>query len=215
MEQPGYGEHITSTIRSLPYEAVIQTEDIARHLAKQFAIPYDKARTATNVKLKRMADKGEIERLQKGMYCHVKQSIFGKVTPNIDEMMFKVLTERNGMKIGYETGAALLNRLGLTTLIPREIEVATNNYYVKLPEGCHIKLRKPAAAITDDNWRYLQLIDAVREIQDAHVDAEQPNQILRRFVNKQQLDDLKLIFTARRYYSARTVMQLVDLLMEV
>lgn len=33
MEQPGYGEHITSTIRSLPYDAVIQTEDIARHLA--------------------------------------------------------------------------------------------------------------------------------------------------------------------------------------
>lgn len=215
MEQPGYGEHIASTVRSLPYEAVIQTEDVARHLAAQYAMPYDKARTATNVKLKRMADKGEIERLQKGVYCHVKQSVFGKVIPNIDEMMVKALTTRNGGKIGYETGASLINRLGLTTLIPREIEIATNNFGAKLPKVCHIKLKKPVAAVTDENWRYLQFVDAIRELQDTHIDAEQPELILSQFAKRQQLDALKLIFTARRCYCVKTVLQLIDLLMEM
>lgn len=215
MEQPGYGEHITSTIRSLPYETVIQTDDIARHLAAQFSIPYDKAKLATNVKLKRMADKGEIRRLKKGLYCHVKQSVFGKVIPNIDEMMIKTLTSRNGAKIGYETGATLLNRLGLTTLIPRKIEIATNNFDAKLLEGCHIKLKKPVTTVTDENWKYLQFLDAIRELPDAHIDAEQPELVLCQFAKRQQLDFLKLIFTARRYYSVKTVLQLTDLLMEV
>ena len=214
MEQAGYGKHITSTVKNLPYGEIIRTDDIARLLADQFAIPYDKARTATNVKLKRMADKGEIERLQKGIYCHVKQSIFGKVTPNIDEIIVKDLTVRNGVKIGYQTGAALMNRLGLTTLLPREIEVATNGYGLKLPDGCHIKLRKPEERVTDENWKYLQFIDVVRDLPDAHIDAQQPELILCQFVKRQQLDALQLIFTARRLYPAKTVLQLTDLLMK-
>jgi hypothetical protein len=60
MEQTGYGEHIAQTVRNMPYEAAIQTEDIAEQLAGKFALPYDQAKALTNVKLKRMADKCEI-----------------------------------------------------------------------------------------------------------------------------------------------------------
>ena len=156
MEQAGYGEHIAYTVRNVPYEAAIQTEDIAGQLAEKFALPYDQAKAITNVKLKRMADKGEIERLQKGVYCHVKQTFFGKVTPSAEQVLLKTLTLQNGKKIGYESGAFLFNKLGLTTLIPRDIEITTNRYGVKLPEDCHIQLWKPAAFVTDENWKYLQ-----------------------------------------------------------
>lgn len=215
MEPFGYGEHIANTVRNIPYEAAIQTEDIAAQLAARFAIPYDKARTATNVKLKRMADKGEIERLKKGVYCHVKQTVFGKAVPNVDAVMTKTLVLHNGEKIGYESGAFLLNKLGLTTLVPRNIEITTNRSEVKLPEGCHIKVRRPAASITNENWRYLQFIDVVRELPNAHIDAENPEQLLARYAEKQQLDSLTLIFTARKHYAEKVVLRLVDLLMEV
>ena len=33
MGQGGYGEHIANTVKNMPYEAVIQTEDIAQRLA--------------------------------------------------------------------------------------------------------------------------------------------------------------------------------------
>ena len=65
MEQIGYGEHIAETVKNIPYEAAIQTENIAAQLAGTFDLPYEQAKALTNVKLKRMADKGEIERLQK------------------------------------------------------------------------------------------------------------------------------------------------------
>lgn len=214
MEQIGYGEHIAHTVRGMPYESAIRTEDIAKQLAERFTLPYDQAKTLTNVKLKRMADKGEIERLQKGVYCHVKQTVFGKTTPNIDRVVIKALTAQNGTKIGYESGAYLFNKLGLTTLIPRDVEITTNRYGMKLPEGCHIKVRKPPVAVTNENWKYLQFVDMVNELPNMHTDAEKPEQLLAQYAKEQQLDGLTLVFTARRYYSQKIVLPLIDLLME-
>lgn len=212
MEQLRYREFIANTVKNRPFESAIRTEDIADQLVKGFALPYDQARTLTNIKLKRMADKGEIERLQKGIYCHVHQTVLEKATPDIDEVMMKTLTVQSGAKIGYESGEFLFNRLGLTTLVPRCIEITTNRYRTKLPERCHIKVRRPAAVIADHNWRYLQFIDVVNELPNAHIDAEKPEQLLAQYVKKQQLDGLTLIFTARQHYTKKVLLQLIDLL---
>lgn len=215
MTQKGYGAEIAEIVKATPYEDPIQTEDVAQQLAKQFAMPYGKAKSATNVKLKRLADQGELKRLQKGVYCHIKQTIFGPVAPDIDQIVAKNMTLRNGMRIGYESGAALFNRLGLSTLLPRKVEITTNQYKATLPDGCRIKLGKPIAAVTDRNWRYLQFIDVVELLPDAHIDAEAPELLLAAFMKGQRLDPLTLIFTARKHYSSKTVLRLTDLLMEV
>ena len=214
MARIGYGAEIAEIIETIPYEEPIRTEDVARRLAKRFAMSCDSAKAATNVKLKRVADQGEIKRLQKGLYCHVKQTSFGRVAPDIDHIMIKSLTIKDGMRIGYESGEALLNQLGLSTLLPRRVEVTTNHYNIRLPDGCHIKLEKPAAAVTNKNWRYLQLIDAVERLPDTHIDADSPRLLLTAFIKKQNIDPLLLIFTARRYYPQKTVLWLTDLLME-
>jgi hypothetical protein len=215
MEQIGYGEHIANTVRNMPYEAAIQTYDIAERLAGAYALPYEQAKTLTNVKLKRMADNGEIERLQKGIYCQVKKTVFGKATPSVEQVMKKTLTEQNSRKIGYESGAFLMNKLGLTTLIPRDMEITTNRYGTKLPKDCHIKLKKPVITVTDENWKYLQFIDLVIELSNSHIDAERPKLLLARYVKQQELDSLTLVFTARRYYPVKVILPFIDLLMEV
>lgn len=215
MEQIGYGEHIAETVKNIPYEAAIQTEDIAAQLAGTFALPYAQAKALTNVKLKRMADKGEIERLQKGIYCQVKQTVFGRVTPSTEQVMKKTLTEQGGVKIGYESGAFLMNKLGLTTLIPRDMEITTNRYGAKLPKDCHIKLKKPAVPVTEDNWKYLQFIDLTMALADAHIDAQRPELLLAGYAKQQELDGLALLFTARKHYPAKVILPLIDLLMEV
>jgi hypothetical protein len=215
MERIGYGEYIANTVKNMPYEAAIQTEDIAERLVETFALPYDHAKTLTNVKMKRMADKGEIERLQKGVYCQVKQTIFGKVAPSIDQVMKKMLTEQYGEKIGYESGAFLLNRIGLTTLVPRDMEITTNRYGAKLPEGCRIKMKKSVTAVTDNNWKYLQFIDLISELPQAHIDVEKPELLLARYAKTQELNVLTLVFTARTHYPVKMLLPLIDLLMEV
>ncbi|WP_243117167.1 hypothetical protein [Lacrimispora algidixylanolytica] len=109
----------------------------------------------------------------------------------------------------------MLNRLGLSTLLPRDIEITTNRYGAKLPEGCHIVTCKPAVPVTDENWKLLQFIDLVSELPNAHIDAENPKQLLRQYAKKKQLDTLTLIFTARRFYSPKVLILLVDLFMDV
>lgn len=215
MVHTGCGAEIARIIGEIPYDELIRTDDVASQLSVRLSMPYDKAKTATNVKLKRMADHGELKRLRRGVYCHIMQTVFGPVVPDIDRIVVRSITIENGCRIGYESGAVLLNRLGLSTLLPRTIEVTTNQYTVRLPDNCHIKLTKPAVTVTNDNWKYLQFIDAAEHLPDAHIDAEAPAQLLNAFAAKQELDPLKLIFTARKHYSTKTVLRLTDLLMEV
>ena len=193
MTNTACGAEITQIVDALPYEELIRTEDVAGQLANRLSIPYDKS---------------------KGVYCRVRQTVFGPIAPDIDQIALKSVTVKDGSRIGYESGAGLLNRLGLSSLLPRKIEITTNQYRAKLPEGCHIKLTKPAATITDDNWRYLQFIDAAVCLPDAHIDVEAPARLLNVLAKKQGLNSLTLIFLARKHYPAKTVLRLTDLLME-
>ena len=97
-------------------------------------------------------------------------------------------------------------------MIPSDIEITTNRYRTKLPERCHIKVQRPPTVITDLNWKYLQLIDAVSTLPNTHIDADHPEQLLAAQMKKQQLIDLTLILTARRYYPQKVVLQVIDLL---
>lgn len=214
MARTGYGDAIVRIINAFPYEKLIRTEEVVGQLTQQFPVSYDKARAAVNVKLKRIADSGDIKRVRKGVYCRVKQTVLGPVAPDIDQIIAKNMTVENGVRIGYESGAGLLNRLGLSSLIPREVEITTNQYRLKLPAGCHIRLLKPAVAVTDHNWKYLQFIDTADQLLTAHIDAEVPGQLMKALAAKRELDPLTLIFTARKYYSPKTVLHLTDLLME-
>lgn len=214
MARSGCGAEITRIVREIPYDELILTDVVAGQLSLRLSMPYDKAKAATNVRLKRMSDHGQLKRLRKGVYCHIRQTVFGPAAPDIDRIMLRSVTIQDGDRIGYESGAALLNRIGLSTLLPRAIEVTTNQYNVRLPDNCRIKLTKPVVSVTNNNWRYLQFIDAAECLPDAHIDAEAPARLLNTFAAKQQLDPLTLIFTARKYYPAKTVLRLTDLLME-
>lgn len=214
MKNQGYVAEIRNAVSKHPYDELIRTEDIAAHLASSFSMPYDKAKAAANVALKRMIDRGELKRIQKGIFCRVRHTAFGITAPDINKLMAKSLTVNNGNRIGYESGTSLLNRIGLSTLMPRIIEITTNQYGTQLPDNCCIRLKKPVTEITTDNWKYLQFIDIAKALPDSHIDAEDPKRLLMTIARKEELDPLTLIITARKHYPAKTVLWLTDLIME-
>lgn len=215
MDYQGYGTQIMQTINHIPYGVAIFPENIAKILVEQFAIPLEQAQKVTNVNLKRLADKEQIERLQKGIYYKAKETVFGKTKPNIDTVMIQVLTVNEEERIGYETGASFLNQIGLTTLMPRDKEIATNGYRRKLDPNCHIVMKKPVIEIHTNNYKYLQFLDAVDGLQTFHVDAENPYLVLREYAAKQNLDKLRLITFAKGYYCQKTLLKLLDIIVEV
>jgi len=211
VKQRGYGKYVKQAVDKVAYGTIVWPRTIAADMAKEFAIPLGQAMTICNLKLKRLADHGTVVRLQKGTYCRAKQTVFGKLCPSKDELATQMLMRVEGRVTGYETGASALNKLGLITLLPRNREIATNNYRARLPEGCHVAARKPMTEVDNENWRYLQLIDAVDNLPRFPIDVEHPERQLRSFAERQKLDPLRLITMAHKYYSKKTTLRLVEL----
>jgi predicted transcriptional regulator of viral defense system len=211
MKRPTYRQFITKQISAIPYDQAFQNRDIAKAVADEFGILPRKAAPLTNVNLKRMADKGLIERYRKGTYFRTRQTAFGKARPSKELIETQLLTRRGDDIIGYETGFYLLNTLGLTTQVPKKREIATNAYRKSVDER-FFAVRKPATAVNSENFRYLQLLDAITDLHKAPVDAADPEALLCNFVEKNGLDTGLALSYAKRHYPKRTLLGLVDVL---
>ncbi len=208
MERLTYGEFITNKIADIPYGQAFQTDVIAEAMAEEY-----KAKPIINVTLKRLADRGLIERFQKGVYYRAKQTAFGKARPREELLEAQLLTCRGNEIIGYETGFSLMNKIGLTTLVPTKREIATNAYHKNVDDR-FIIVRKPVVTVNAGNFRYLQFLDVIRDLPEASVDAANPKAILHSFAAKNKLDPIVVLTYARRFYSKKTLLILVDILVE-
>ena len=213
MERLGYGEFIMNKIADIPFGKLFQTDIISEAMAEEYAIPVHNAKPITNVTLKRLADKGLIERFQKGVYYRTKQTVFGKTHPSVGTLEAQLLIRRGDDIIGYETGVSLMNRMGLTTLVPKKREIATNAYRKNINEK-YIIARKPVITVNAENFRYLQLLDVIRDLPEAPVNAENPKALLHAFAEKNGLDAVEALTYARQHYPQRTLLNLVDVLIE-
>jgi predicted transcriptional regulator of viral defense system len=213
MERLTYGEFITNKIADIPYGQAFQPDVIAEAMAEEYALPAHKAKPLANATLKRMADRGLIERFQKGVYYRAKQTVFGKARPSEELIEAQLLTRRGDEIIGYETGFSLMNKLGLTTQVPKKREIATNAYRKNIDDR-FIIVRKPVVTVNAGNFRYLQLLDVIKDLPDAPVDAENPKALLRNFAEKNELDTVRALTYARQHYPQKTLLNLVDVLVE-
>lgn len=206
-----YGECITRFVVRLPNGQIFETEQVAQKVAKEYEIPLRHAKAVTNNQLKRLADAGHIDRIQKGIYFKAKHTIFGKTRPNLDGYAVQLLTIQGEQVIGYVTGAAFMNRIGLTTLMPREIEIVSNQYRRVLPDGCHVAAKRPAVQVNTENYKYLQLLDAIETLNESHIDAENPYELIRMLARDREINPMALIGYARRHYPVKTLLRTVDI----
>ncbi|MDR1764485.1 MAG: type IV toxin-antitoxin system AbiEi family antitoxin domain-containing protein, partial [Lachnospiraceae bacterium] len=188
----------------------LTTTAIAGKLAGRFGIGIAAARKITNVNLKRLADKGELVRVQKGIYSRAKDTPFGKLTPDEDDVLTAVLLREGGKAIGYIAGPSLLNALGLCSWLPGERHIATNLYRHRLPKGTHICLHKPADFVDEQNAPYLRALEIFSAMEKYPVDAEKPEDILREALKKDGIDNEKLIWYARCHFGQKLLRKTID-----
>ena len=211
MNTQGFGRHIQDQIYDWPTGEPITTTAVATALAGTFGIDMGDAKKITNVNMKRLADKGELVRVQKGVYGKVKVTRFGKLTPSADEMLVGLLLHDGDKVIGYIAGPTLLNAIGLSSWMPRERHITTNNYRRKLPAGTPIRVYKPVVTVNDENARYLQAIEAFTAMENYPVDAERPDEILRSMLRNGHIDNERLIWYARKHYGQKTLLTAIDI----
>ena len=155
---------INSEISRLPQSTIFTYKDFIKE---------GNSREATIKALNRKVASGEIAKIAKGKFYVPKQSIFGVLKPNEEEMI-KDLLEENGEIVGYLTGLSMYNRLGLTTQVSAVTVIGKNEVRPAFKRGyLRIHFIKQKNKITKDNVQLLQILDAIRyvkEIPDADID---------------------------------------------
>ena len=114
--------------------------------------------------LNRLVTSGKIEKLSKGKFYKVKNTVFGKLKPNINQVV-KDLLEKDGKVIGYITGYGIYNQLGFTTQVANTIQIAKNDVRPAIQRGIYkISFVKQKNNITKDNIYLLQILDVIKNI---------------------------------------------------
>jgi Family of unknown function (DUF6088) len=116
--------------------------------------------------LSRLAKSGKIVRLSKGKYYKPRESTFGQLKPN-ENQIIQALTMQRDRRIGYVTGLAAFNALGLTTQVPNTIVIAKNNMQQSREiDGLKIRFITRKIDINEEDVILLQLLDAIKDIKN-------------------------------------------------
>ncbi len=155
---------------------------------------------ATAKALSRLNREGVIKRLSRGKYYKPKVSRFGELKPSENEILSKYV------KNGYITGINLYNRLGLTSQVSNQIEVAINRRRSMIDLGStKIKFVKSSEEINYKNRKVLPILDAlknVKKIPDA--DINNSIKILKTKLNQFDANTIKVICNSVLKYNPAT-----------
>ena len=113
--------------------------------------------------LERLVTKKNIKRISPGLFFKPKKTIFGELRPSEREQLKPYLF--NGKKrIAYITGAALFNKMSLTTQVPTDIDLASRVKRSSYKIG-NIEVRwvKSYVDITNKNYALLEILDALKD----------------------------------------------------
>jgi len=111
----------------------------------------------------RLVKTGTVQRASTGLFYKPKQTVFGSLKPNEEELLKPYLFE-GGSRVAYITGPSLYNRLGLTTQLSNNIKVASRDRRVIAAIG-NLKITpvKSYVDVTNDNFGLLGILDAIKD----------------------------------------------------
>ena len=125
----------------------------------------------------------------------------------------KYICDEDGTK-GYFTGAYLFNKLGLTTQVPKEILIVTNecpNFNDYNNKNLGVTIRKPKILINEDNYKYLQLFDILINKDNIKIEVDDEKDNIYKFIEDNKLEFEKIFEYANKINNLRPIMKLYEL----
>lgn len=166
--------------------------------------------------IERLIEKGIIKRVSTGVFYKPKQSIFGELKPNEEELL-KPYLFRNNKRIAYITGISLYNRMGLTTQVPRKIKIASRDKRITVSVG-NIKGNpvKSYVDVTDKNYTLLEILDTLKDFKKIpDLDKKSGIKIISTQLNKLNTKDIKQLIDCALSYPPRVRAFLGSLLEQI
>ena len=161
-----------------------------------------------------MVKENKIVQFIKGVYYKPIKGTFGNKLLNVNKVIDKkYIHDKNGQK-GYFSGAYLFNKVGLTTQVPKEILIVTNecpnaNDYNNKNLG--VVIRKPKIKINDDNYKYLQLFDLLINKDNIKIETDDEREIIYKFIKDNELYLEKIFKYANMLNNMKPIKKLYEL----
>ena len=119
--------------------------------------------SAASKKIERLIANGTLKRASKGLFYKPKQTVFGVLQPNEEEILNQYLF-KNGQRVAYVTGVSIYNKMSLTTQVPTIVEIASKSRRTFTSFGnMLIKSAKSYVEVTNDNYELLGILDAIKD----------------------------------------------------
>lgn len=140
--------------------------------------------------VKKLTDSGKIKRFDTGIYFIPKKSVFRSGS---QLSLYKVIEQKyivsKKERYGYISGMMLANQMGLTTQVPMAYEVVTNkatkDYRETSLAKMRVIIRKPRVEVTEDNYKTLQFLDLMKDIDYySEIEGEQLQERLIRYMQE-------------------------------
>lgn len=211
-----YIEFVREVIEQNEIGKPIYVHEIASMVASTYKIPLSKANGAASLAFKRIMDGKIISNLrcyQKGIYYRTVSTPFGESKIDKEQLIEDKYLKND---CGYESGPLLLHRLGLTTQIPKERHLVSNNAKncARLDKKLGVIVHPGKLKVDSNNKQYLEILDALDSIDKTPVDVE-PYEVIGQYIKELNLEYAKLLGYADNYYSKNTILQLAHVAKEV
>ena len=209
-----YNDILIKYIDGCPYDEPIFIEEIKDYFKKIITNNFDHTFKSIYVYINRLVKENKLSQFIKGVYYKPVKGVFGSKPLNINKVIEKkYLCDQNGMK-GYFTGAYLFNKIGLTTQIPKEVLIGTNecpNASGYNNKNLGVTIRKPKTPIDENNYKYLQLFDLLINKDNIRIEVDDEKEIIYKFIKDNKLDFEKIFEYAKKINNVKPIMKLYEL----
>lgn len=208
-----YREILMTYIDNCPYDEPIFIEEIKEYLKDYIKNNFDNVSKKFNVYINRLVKENILVQIYKGIYYKPLKGLFGYKKINLNKIIYKKYIKNEYIK-GYYSGAYLFNKIGLTTQVPKDILIVTNecpnnNDYVNKYLG--VTIRKPKLEINELNYKYLQLFDLLINKDKIKIEVDNEKDIIYNFIYENNLMMEKIFDYAKKVGNTKIILKLYEL----
>ena len=179
-------------------------------ITEELSIPeisYDNIRK----QLSRYNSKGILEKYSQGVYYIPKETILGRSTLSIDDVINRKYITNDNDIYGFYSGLSFYNKLGISTQIPFVYEIVTNKEKSRVREitlkNQKIILRKPYVKINKNNYLENQFLDFINNANSN--DLSDNIDVLKKYIKDNNLNK-NVILDLITYYPSKTSKKLIE-----
>lgn len=162
--------------------------------------------------LKKAEQSGDIRCFDRGIYYIPSKTFFGYSTISSDQVAEKKYVKNSKDTYGIYSGLTLLNSFGITTQMPNQIEIVTNNETtrrreVQISNRTYV-IRKSRFTISEENYAAYTILQLFNDMEETDSIDESSMKRVSYFMKKNNVTAKQLISLAD-YFPGKTVKRMM------